>query len=167
MCLAQLASSWLFRNFTFTCHLSFSWQPCMCNSQSKVTMLAHVRFSTITFHRFLAFQLEDHRGSQNRLWVPLSTSRACANGVTPFQSILVLRVRFCSPATSALVSLNIRNRQQLFSTCSTEIHNKLGICLQLWTSVWLQSKCSALESAPQLHCFHGAMESTSVFPDKV
>ena len=70
--LLTLASSWPFRNFTFTCHLSFTWQPCVCHSQSKVT--PHVRFSTITFHRFLAFQLEDHPcTNQNRLWVDIQS----------------------------------------------------------------------------------------------
>ena len=44
--LLSLAGSWPFRNFTFTCHVSFTWEPCVCNNQSKVT--PHVRFSTRT-----------------------------------------------------------------------------------------------------------------------
>ena len=66
-------------------------------------MLAHVHFSTITFHRFLAFQLDYPRGSLNRLELPLYTSRACANGVTPFQSRLVLYARFCSPVIIIMI----------------------------------------------------------------
>ena len=47
----------------------------------------HVRFSTITFHRFLAFQLEDHpRTNQNRLRVAPDYKRRA-----PAQSRLVLR----------------------------------------------------------------------------
>ena len=45
----------------------------------------YVRFSKITFHRFLAFQLEALEIRH--------ASRACANGVTPFQLRLALRAR--------------------------------------------------------------------------
>ena len=55
----------------------------------------HVRFSTIIFHRFLAFQLEDHPcTNQNRLWGAPDYKRRA-----PVQSRLVLRAHFCSSAT--------------------------------------------------------------------
>ena len=61
-------------------------EPNIPHDHLLILTLTHVRFSTITFHRYLAFQLEDHPWVG--LWVALYTSRACANLKISFASFL-------------------------------------------------------------------------------